>query len=371
MRVLLAGGGTAGHINPALAIADKIKKEHPDAVFLFVGAKGKMEEQLIPAAGYDIETLKIQGFQRRITLKNIGRNTAAAFYAATAGQRCKEIIRNFRPDIAIGTGGYVCGPLLRRAAKMGIPVLLHESNAFPGVTIKLLASSAAAVMIASEDARKYLPDGANVIVTGNPLRQGFLSASREDSRRELGLDERPMVLSFGGSLGAARLNEAMAEVLARSAKDGRLQHIHATGVGGWDKMNRRLRELGVAENTAGIILRKYIDDMPRCMAAADLVISRCGAMTLSELPAAGLPSILIPSPNVAENHQYHNAMALVNKGAAVCIEEKNLTADTLWHELTQTVYSAETLQKMHQNVLSAAITDAAGRIYKVICETLK
>jgi len=136
-------------------------------------------------------------------------------------------------------------------------------------------------------------------------------------------------------------------------------------------MNRRLRELGVAENTAGIILRKYIDDMPRCMAAADLVISRCGAMTLSELPAAGLPSILIPSPNVAENHQYHNAMALVNKGAAVCIEEKNLTADTLWHELTQTVYSAETLQKMHQNVLSAAITDAAGRIYKVICETLK
>jgi len=370
MRVLLAGGGTAGHINPALAIADKIRKEHPDAVFLFVGAKGKMEEKLVPAAGYNIETLKIQGFRRRITLKNIGRNTAAAFYAATAGRRCGEIIRNFRPDIAIGTGGYVCGPLLRRAAKMGIPVLLHESNAFPGVTVKLLASSAAAVMIASEEARKHLPDGANVIVTGNPLRQGFLNTDRECSRRGLGLDIRPMVLSFGGSLGADRLNEAMAEVLARSIKDGRLQHIHATGAAGWDKMNRRLRELGVAENADGITLRRYIDDMPRCMAAADLVISRCGAMTLSELPAAGLPSILIPSPNVAENHQYHNAMALVNKGAAVCIEEKNLTSDTLWHELTQTVYDAEVLQKMSQNAHTAAITDADDRIYKVIQETL-
>lgn len=371
MRVLMTGGGTAGHINPALAIAAKIKEEHPDADILFVGATGRMEVRLVPAAGYKIETVDVRGFQRRLSLKNIGRNVSAAVHAVTAGSACTRILKRFKPDIAIGTGGYVSGPILRKAAKMGIPVLVHESNAYPGVTVKMLAKYAKAVMIAEESARKYLPSGAHVVVTGNPLRSEFLHLDKATARRELGLDERPFVLSFGGSLGAERINSAMAEVMARSVKEGRLQHMHATGHVGWEATRNKLKKLGVTESTPGIKLREYIDDMPRCMAAADLVISRCGAMTLSELPAAGKPSILIPSPNVAENHQYHNAMALVRKGAAVCIEEKDLTADTLWQEIKKITESPEEMRRMSQNAQHAAILDASERIYAVIEDTLK
>lgn len=370
MRVLMTGGGTAGHINPALAIAAKIKQMIPNAEILFVGAKGRMETKLVPAAGYKIVTVDVRGFQRRLSLKNIGRNLSAAVHMVTAGTDCSRILKDFKPDIAIGTGGYVSGPILRKSAKMGIPVLVHESNAYPGVTVKMLAKYAAATMIAEEAARKYLPDGANVIVTGNPLRSEFLHLDRETARRELNLDERPLVLSVGGSLGAAHINNAMAEVLARSAKEGKLQHIHATGHAGYEEMKKLLKEKGVGENTPGIRIREYIDDMPRCMAAADLVISRCGAMTLSELPAAGKPSILIPSPYVAENHQYHNAMALVRKGAAVCIEEKNLTGDVLWKSIHNITSSPDMMRSMSENARKTAILDATDRIYKVIEDTL-
>ncbi|HIW74779.1 MAG TPA: undecaprenyldiphospho-muramoylpentapeptide beta-N-acetylglucosaminyltransferase [Firmicutes bacterium] len=371
MRVLMTGGGTAGHINPALAIAAKIREERPDTEFLFVGAKGRMETRLVPAAGYRIETVDVRGFQRRLTVKNIGRNIAAAVHAVTAQGTSAKILREFCPDLAIGTGGYVSGPILRQAAKRGIPVLVHESNAFPGVTVKMLAKYAAATMIAAEDAAQYLPPEARVVVTGNPLRPEFRRLDREKARRELGLDGRPLILSVGGSLGAGRINDAMAEVLARSRKEGRFQHIHATGKAGWETTSARLRELGVPENAAGIDVREYIDDMPRCMAAADLVISRCGAMTLSELPAAGKPSILIPSPNVAENHQYHNAMALVKKGAAVCIEEKDLTAGKLWEEIAKIASSPETLRRMGENARRNAILDADDRIYAVVCAVME
>ncbi|HEX3027506.1 MAG TPA: undecaprenyldiphospho-muramoylpentapeptide beta-N-acetylglucosaminyltransferase [Clostridia bacterium] len=371
MRVLMTGGGTAGHINPALAIAAKIKQMNPEAEILFVGAKGRMETKLVPAAGYKIVTVDVRGFQRRLSLKNVGRNLSAAVHVVTAGAACSRILKDFRPDIAIGTGGYVSGPILRKAAKMGIPVLVHESNAYPGVTVKMLAKYAAATMIAEEAARKYLPGGANVIVTGNPLRNDFLHLDREAARRELNLDERPLVLSVGGSLGAAHINSAMAEVLARSAKEGKLQHIHATGHAGYEEMKKMLKEKGIGENTPGIRVREYIDDMPRCMAAADLVISRCGAMTLSELPAAGKPSILIPSPYVAENHQYHNAMALVRKGAAVCIEEKNLTGEALWKSIHNITSSPDMMRSMSENARKTAILDATERIYKVIEDTLK
>ncbi|MDD3832585.1 MAG: undecaprenyldiphospho-muramoylpentapeptide beta-N-acetylglucosaminyltransferase [Oscillospiraceae bacterium] len=370
MRVLMTGGGTAGHINPALSIADKIKKENPDAEILFVGAKGRMETLLVPAAGYKIETMNVSGFQRRLSVKNIGRNISSAFRALTAGAECSRILKKFRPDIAIGTGGYVSGPILRKAARMGIPVVVHESNAYPGVTVKMLSKYADAVLIAEMSARKYLPANARVLVTGNPLGAEFLQYDRETARKELGLDERPMVLSFGGSLGAEQINRVMAEVLIKSAHQGGLQHIHATGKKGFEAMKGRLGE-HIKENTPGIHVREYINDMARCMAAADLVISRCGAMTLNELPAAGRPSILIPSPNVAENHQYHNAMALVNKGAAVCIEEKNLTADRLWNEIKRITSSPDDMRKMGENARSSAIYDASDRIYAVVVQILK
>ena len=374
MRVLMTGGGTAGHINPALAIADTIKEKNPDAEILFVGAKGRMETTLVPAAGYPIKTVDVRGFQRRLSLKNIGRNVSAAVHAVMAGGACVRILKEFRPDIAIGTGGYVSGPILRKAAAMGIPVLVHESNAYPGVTVKMLAKVASAVMLCDESAKKYLPEGCRTVVTGNPLRPAFRrmdAASRERAREELGVDDRPLILSFGGSLGAGRINDAMADVLARSHRQGKLQHIHGTGKAGWEAFRALMAERGVPLDKEGIHVREYIDDMPRCMAAADLVICRCGAMTLSELPAAGKPSILIPSPNVAENHQYHNAMALVRRGAAVCMQEKELSSDALWAAVQKIVFSPSALREMGENAQKTAILDADERIYRVVEQTLQ
>jgi UDP-N-acetylglucosamine--N-acetylmuramyl-(pentapeptide) pyrophosphoryl-undecaprenol N-acetylglucosamine transferase len=254
---------------------------------------------------------------------------------------------------------------------MNIPVVVHESNAFPGVTVRMLSKYADAVLISEREARKYLPAAAKVVVTGNPLREEFMLIDREAARKQLNLDERPLVLSFGGSLGAGRLNQAMVEVLIKSDEKGRLQHIHATGRAGYAAMTQKLRERGITEDNKSIRVLEYINDMARCMAAADLVISRCGAMTLSELPALGKPSILVPSPNVAENHQYHNAMALVNKGAAVCIEEKNLTPDVLWREIKRITSSPDIMLRMGERARKAAIYDAADRIYAAVMQVLK
>ena len=362
MRILMTGGGTAGHINPALTIAALLKKEYPDAEFLFVGAKGRMETQLVPAAGYPIRTVSVRGFQRRLSLKNIGRNILAAVDVFTASAASARIIKEFKPDLAVGTGGYVCGPVLRECLKRGIPTAVHESNAFPGVTVKMLGKEGALILLCSEDARRHLPEGVQSVVTGNPIRSDFVTLDKATARAELGVDSRPLVLSFGGSLGAARLNEAMAEVLRRSRTEGKLQHIHGAGKNGYAAMKAQLEEMNVPLAGDGIAVREYIDDMPRCMAAADVVICRCGAMTLSELPAAGKPSILIPSPYVAENHQYHNAMVLVNRGAAVCIEEKDLTADRLWEAIESITSDSDALRRMEENVRGAAILDADARI---------
>ena len=372
MRVLMTGGGTAGHINPALAIAAKIKREQPDAEILFVGAKGKMETRLVPEAGYPIRTVDVRGFQRRLSLKNVGRNISAAIHAVTAGATCSKILREFQPDIAIGTGGYVSGPILRKAAGMGIPVVVHESNALPGITVKMLAKYAKAVMISDEAARKHLPPQANVVVTGNPLRQGFASMDRDTARRELGVDDRPLVLSFGGSLGASHVNEAVIGALQRNQQEGLpIQFIVGTGRGeNWEKASRIVKEKKIRIDGTHVRMRDYIDDMPRCMAAADLVISRCGAMTLSELPAMKKPAVLVPSPYVAENHQFYNAKALADKGAAVCIEEKDLTDSLLWDTIKEVVLSPSRLNAMAEASGLAAKWDADDRIYDVIRQVL-
>lgn len=302
----------------------------------------------------------------------MGRNLSAAVHAVTAGSACSKILREFHPDVAIGTGGYVSGPILRKAAKMGIPVVVHESNALPGVTVKMLAKYAKAVMISDEAARKYLPAEANVVVTGNPLRQGFAAMDRDIARKELGVDSRPLVLSFGGSLGASHLNEAMIGVLQRNQEEGSpIQFIVGTGKGeNWDKASRILQDKGVKADGVHVRVRDYIDDMPRCMAAADLVISRCGAMTLSELPAMKKPAVLVPSPYVAENHQFYNAKALADRGAAVCIEEKDLTDSLLWDTIKEVVLSPDRLKSMAQAAGRAAKWDADDRIYDVIRQVL-
>ncbi len=371
MRVLMTGGGTAGHINPALSIADAIRREYPEAEILFVGAAGRMETVLVPKAGYEIRAITVEGFQRRLSLKNVQKNIKAAFHAVTAGVEAARIIREFKPDIAIGTGGYVSGPVLRKAAKLGVPVLVHESNALPGVTVKMLASHAKAILVCDEAARRHLPLEANVIVTGNPLRHDLTAIDRETARRELGVDERPLVLCFGGSLGARPINEAIVGVLQQEDAQ-QVQFIIGTGRGAnHEYAQNLLKQHGITPDGVRVRVRDYIDDMPRCMAAADLVICRCGAMTLSELPALKKPAILIPSPYVAENHQYYNAMALAERGAAVCLEEKDLTADRLWEEIARVALSPDALRRMGDAAGEAAVMDADERILAVIRNTLR
>lgn len=369
MKVLLAGGGTAGHINPALAIAGYIKKKRPETEFLFIGNRDGMEQRLVPQAGFEIKSITISGFKRSFSPKSMVENVKTVTRTFTSSHEAKKIISEFKPDICIGTGGYVSGPVIRTASKMGIPCIIHEQNAYPGVTNKMLAKSVEKVMLAVPDAKKYF-EKADFVVTGNPVRGDILTADKEESRAELKLDERPMILSFGGSLGARKINEAVADIVARSGKDGRYQHIHAYGkYGDWfpDLVKEKGTDISQCSN---LDIRPYIDNMPTCMAAADLVICRAGAITLSEIQAMGKPAILIPSPNVAENHQYHNAMALVNAGAAEIIEESELSGETLMKTVDKMLLDPEKLNTISKNSRKMAITDANERIYSVVKKTL-
>lgn len=366
MRVLMTGGGTAGHINPALAIADELKKRYPDTEFLFVGATGRMETELVPKAGYPIKTVTVKGFSRKKSLSGIAHNFSAVYHAVVSSFTCKKILKDFKPDVAVGTGGYVCGPILREAGKMGIPIILHESNSYPGVTTKMLSKLADTVCLPNEEAVARIPKEAHAVVTGNPIRADFFGYNKLDARKELELDNRPLILSLGGSLGAAHFNELLAGVFSRSFPTKKFQHIHSAGKLEYEEFCALMKEKDIPLNDQGMDIRPYIEDMARCMAAADLVICRCGAMTMGELLASGTPSILIPSPNVAENHQYYNAMSLVNKGAAVCVEEKDATDELLWTIIQELTTDRNKLDSMRQAALEAAKKDATEQIVDII-----
>ncbi len=371
MKILFAGGGTAGHINPALAIAGYVRLKNPDADILFVGNKGGMEETLVPKAGFNFAPITISGFKRQMSLKAMVENAKTVKRIITSSHQSKKIIEEFKPDLCVGTGGYVSGPVLRKAAKMGVPIIIHEQNAFPGVTTKMLSKLSKRVMLAIEDAKKYFDKDCNFVVTGNPVRADILKVNKAQARKELDLDERPVVLSFGGSLGARKINEAVADIIARSGKDGRYQHIHAYGqYGKWfpDLVKEKGTDISKCKN---LDIREYIDNMPVCMAAADVVVCRAGAITLSEIQAMGKPAVLIPSPNVAENHQYHNAMALVNAKAAEIIEEKDLNDTIVTEKIDSLLLNPQKLKEYSENSRKMAITDANERIYAVIKSILK
>ena len=367
MKVLLAGGGTGGHINPALAIAGIIQKHVPDAEFLFAGTPNGMEAKLIPQAGYQIQFIKVAGFQRKITLENIGRNVKALYYLAGSGRRAKQIIQEFQPDIAIGTGGYVAGPVIRMAAKMGIPSAIHEQNAYPGVTNKLLAKEVDHVMLTVEDALKYFEDGIPYTVTGLPVRAELLQKTKEQARAELGFNNDFCILSFGGSLGAGAINDTMAEVFRWHVSEKlKINHIHGYGGMGKDTFPAKMKDYGVPMKSKRIRITEYINDMDTCMAAADLVVCRSGANALAELEMLGKPSILIPSPIVAGNHQYHNAMVLGKAGAAVVIEQKNITNEKMISEVDKLYRNPEKIQNMAKNAAALAVRDTEDRIWSVI-----
>ncbi|MGN1113089.1 MAG: undecaprenyldiphospho-muramoylpentapeptide beta-N-acetylglucosaminyltransferase [Acutalibacteraceae bacterium] len=366
MRVIFAGGGTAGHINPALAIAGYLKDKDPKTEILYIGAQGGMEERLVPQAGFKIKTIKISGFKRSFSPKAIKDNIVTLKRAVSSTAEAKRIIKEFKPDICIGTGGYVSGPVIRAAVKLKIPAIIHEQNAFPGVTTKMLSKDVQKVMLANPYAKKYLSDSCHFVTTGNPVRGEIITAAKEPSRAKLGLDERPVILSFGGSLGARKINEGVADLIARSGKDGKYQIIHAYGqYGKW--FPDLLREKGIEpDDCKNLDIREYINNMATCLAAADLVICRAGAITLSELQVQGKPAILIPSPNVAENHQFHNAMSMVDSKAAFIIEESELTGDRIIEYADRILGDKDTLTEYSQNAGKMAIVDANDRIYSVI-----
>lgn len=368
MRVIFAGGGTAGHINPALAIAGYLKEKESNVEILYIGKNGGMEERLVKKAGFNFSGINISGFSRLKNLEGFKKNMTTIKYLVESIVDSVKIIKEFKPDICIGTGGYVSGPVLWAASTLKIPIVIHEQNAFPGVTTKLLAKRAKKIMLAVEDSKKYIRSNKNCVVTGNPIRKEVVMASSKSAKKALNLDNRPVILSFGGSLGAQKINEAIKDLLVDVAKNDRFQHIHAYGQNGkWfiSELNKSGVDLSKHKN---FDVREYIDDMATCLAASDLVIARAGAITLSEIEVQGKASILIPSPNVAENHQYHNAMVLVNNGAANIIEESSLTSEKLINLVDQMLKSPDELSKYRKNALKLAIIDANDRIYKVIKE---
>lgn len=376
MKILFATGGTAGHINPTLAVASYIRETHPESEILFVGTADHMESRLVPNAGFDFKTIKISGFRRSFSPEAIAHNIKTVSQLITSKFSTKKIIKEFKPDVVVGFGGYVSGPVLQTAVDMKIPTCIHEQNAYPGITNKTLAKEVDKVMLTVEDAKKHLEAKNEVVVTGLPVRGELLKARKDIARKELGIpDGKYLVLSFGGSLGAKPLNEAMYNILLDSAKSGKYYHIHSVGTNGGEFLDKFKNE-GFNEGKKGlekgsVQVRQYIDDMDRCMAAADLVIGRAGASSLSEIEALGKASILIPSPYVAENHQFHNAMALVNRGAGSIIEEKDLTSESLSQAIDSMLSNPTKLIQIEENAKNMSITNARERIANIILSLIK
>lgn len=371
-RILIATGGTGGHINPALAVAGYIREHFPQSKILFVGTAVKMEAQLVPNAGYDFTTIDIQGFSRDINFNALKTNVKTVIKLLKSESRAKKIINDFKPDVVLGFGGYVSGPVLRMACKMGIPCAIHEQNAFPGVTNKSLAKKVECVMLTYKDAEKYIKPKNPCVITGLPVRGEMISADREISRAEMKLDNRPLILSMGGSLGSKVINEAVTELIAQRYEKKNCCFLHATGkngVGMFDTIKNE-KKINLSENPH-IMLREYINDMDRCMSAADLLICRAGASTLSEIQALGKPSILVPYPYAAENHQYFNAMSLVKQDAAILIEDKDLTPQRLIDEVDKLLSNPEKLKQMGENAKKSAILDATERIVECVCDICK
>ncbi|MEE1185984.1 MAG: undecaprenyldiphospho-muramoylpentapeptide beta-N-acetylglucosaminyltransferase [Acutalibacteraceae bacterium] len=372
MKIMFAGGGTAGHINPALAVAGYIKQRHPDAQLTYVGTPRGMESRLVPQAGIDFYTVDVAGFQRKLSLKNIGRNFSAAYKYALSGKRAKKILTDIKPDVVMGTGGYVSEPVLMQAAKLGIKCCIHEQNAFAGVANKMLAPKVDRVMIAMPEAEKYFNCKQKPVVTGNPVRPSVIEMTKEKAREILGIDSNKFVLlSFGGSLGARRVNETVADVINWHWQSNQIEHFHATGKLGYDMFMGLMNKKGIDTSAPNLHISEYINNMDVLLSAADLVICRSGAITISELAIQGKPSILIPSPNVAENHQYHNAMTLVKADAAMILEEKDLSGQTLTNMVKSVIEDKEKLNKMSINAKKCAIVDTNQRIYDVIMELYK
>ena len=363
MRVILTGGGTGGHVNPALAIADIIKTRHEDAEIIFIGTKRGIENRLVTKEGYEIRHVEARGFQRSLNPKNL----ISAWYYFTAPLKAKRIIKEFKPDIVIGTGGYACYAPLKAAAKLGVPTMVHESNALPGLAVRMLDR----ILINFDKSRESLEVKDKVVTVGNPVRSDFGKFTKEEAKKELGIsDYRYVILSYGGSLGAPAINEAALDVMRNfTASHPDILHIHSTGKAHYEEFMKRFKELHLDLNS-NISVSEYVYDMPKKMAAADVVISRAGAMTVTEMARMKKACIMIPSPYVADNHQFKNAKLLADNGAASVIEEKDLTVDSLCREVSRLLENDAVREEYSRNVERFANPAANKRIYDEIIDTV-
>ena len=364
LKFIISGGGTGGHIFPAISIANAIKAQLPDSKILFVGAEGRMEMQRVPAAGYEIKGLPVCGFDRKHLLRNI-----SVLWKLWKSQRmAKRIIREFGPSAAVGVGGYASGPTINKCADMGIPCLIQEQNSYAGVTNKLLAKKAKKICVAYDGMEKFFP-AEKIENLGNPVRQSLLECplSREEAARQLGLDpSRRILLIVGGSLGARTLNESVMQHLDMVEQSG-IDILWQTGKYYHDEIQR---QLAAHAPLAHLKVTDFIRDMGAAYRAADLVVSRAGASSISEFCLLGMPVILVPSPNVAENHQYHNAMALVNKGAAIYVSDADAPAQLLSTALT-TINDEQQLSDMSANIKLLAKHNSAEEIARRVIELAK
>lgn len=369
-RVIFTCGGTAGHVNPAIALAQLMHEKDPDTEFLFVGAERGLEKDLIPKAGYAFRTVHISSFHRSLRPREIRHNAISVCNLMRAPREARGILREFRPDVVVGTGGYASFPMVKAAAKAGIPTAVHESNMVPGLTTEMLEPFADRIMVGFESCRKHYRHPDKVIVTGTPVRGDFFALTRAEAKRRLGVDDgRPLVVSFWGSLGASGMNRQMADFLALETAKEPFHHIHGAGGSGYPAICRLLREKGVdLEKHPALQVREYIYDMAVVMRAADLVICRAGASTISELTALGVPALIVPSPYVTNNHQEKHARVLEEAGGAVVLPEKDCSGQTLFQAACGILRDGARRADMEKAMASLGIRDATERIYQTVLE---
>lgn len=366
MKVVIAAAGTGGHINPGIAIANKIKQEDEESEVLFIGTSRGLENDLVPRAGYELKAVQAYGIERKLTFDNIKR----LYHTIQSIGEAKKILRDFKADVVIGTGGYICVPVILAAKALGIPSLLHESNAFPGISVKLLSRKVNTVLVGFEDAKSRLPKARKVVVTGNPTKikkQQFSSNKKYEIIKNMGLDDsKPIVLVFGGSQGAQSINKSFINII-RDKRNKEYQIMWAAGPSQYEEIAKQLKEVGMnIEHLENVKIVPYIYNMEEVMNVVDLVVCRSGAMTITEIAITSKPAIFIPFPYATENHQEYNARVLEKIGAAKIILDKDLNADILHVEIENIVMNKNALQEMGRKANKVAVNGVEDKIYKEI-----
>ncbi len=372
LKFVFTCGGTAGHVYPAVAVAGRLRQLFPDCQILFLGAEGKMEMELVPKEGYEIRPLKVTYLKRSKSLSALLYNMRSLKNVLAATREAKRILRSFKPDAVIGTGGYVCYPVLKAASDLGILTAVHESNALPGLTTKLLAKKVDRVMVGFEESRAYYPKPEEVCVTGTPVRGEFASQNKLSAKAELGLPaDKKLVLSTWGSLGASHMNKIVADMMPELCRQQDFHFLHGCGSLYWERMSEKLKDCQACCTESGFEMREFIYDMPRVMAAADLILCRAGASTLAELTYMGKPAIIVPSPNVTGKHQEKNARVLEKAGGAKVLLEGQFDGDSLLQSIKELLEEHTKLEEMSRAMASLAQPDACENICIQILELLK